>query len=68
MAKKGTRVLHQLGPLQVDEKGRLFYDDREIVLGVKPSGWINFAIILASISTALYAIVTVLAYLKIYIL
>lgn len=67
MARKETIFIHGMNSLKVDEKGRLYWNDRPVVTDVKISRWVNISIIIGAISTAVYAIVTVLGYLGIHI-
>jgi hypothetical protein len=67
MSKKETIFIHGINTLKVDEKGHLYWNDRPVVTDVKISRWVNIAIIIGAISTAFYAIATVLGYLNIYI-
>ena len=53
----------------VDENNKLYWNGQPIVTEekIKLSSWVNISIIIGAISTALYAIATVLDYLNIYI-
>jgi len=54
------------GTLGIDENTRLYWNGQLIVTEqkVRLSGWVNFAVILGGVSTALIAIFTALLYFK----
>jgi hypothetical protein len=67
MAKIHNITLGDFGHMGVDENNKLYWDGQPVVTEEKItlSKWVNFAIILGAGSTFFYALVTVLAYLKI---
>jgi hypothetical protein len=67
MAKIHPITFGNIEHLGVDENNKLYWDGQPIVTEekIKLAKWVNISIIIGAISTALYAIVSVLAYLKI---
>jgi hypothetical protein len=65
-----TIFTHNDGRLGIGKDNRLYWNGEEIVTkaDLKLVWWVNVAIVIGAISTALYAVVTVLDYLGIYVL
>ena len=65
MNEKQSIPLHQMGNLEIHDDNRLYWDGKPVVTEekIKLGGWVNFAIIVAAISTSAMAVVEILRYL-----
>ena len=64
MSKINPIKIGQLDRIGVDEKGRLYWDNRPVVTEekIKLQWWVNVAIILGSLSTAVLATIELLRF------
>jgi len=64
MSKISPITIGQLGRIGVDEKGRLYWDNRPVVTEekIKLQWWVNVAIILGALSTAVLATIELLRF------
>jgi hypothetical protein len=70
MAKIHPIDFKNIGHLGVDDNNKLYWYGQPIITEekIKLAKWVNISIVIGAISTALYAFVTILDYLGIYIL